>query len=105
MWTVWGKRKLRPVVGRDNRYQILSPPATVVRESSLPRVSRSRDRISSPSEGLTAIREPITLKGDLQELIRRSTGQFFGLDGPPEGREWWLVAYVSALAVLSSAVV
>jgi putative nucleotidyltransferase with HDIG domain len=105
MWTAWGKRKLRPAVGRVNRYQILSPPAIAVRGSSVPSAPLSRDRISPPSEGLTAIREPITLKGDVQELIRRSTGRFFGLDGPPKGREWWLVAYVSALALFSSAVV
>ena len=105
MWAAWGKRKLRPVVGRDDRYQILSPPATVVRESSLPNTPRSRDPISSPSEGLTATREPITLKGDLQEFVRRSIARFFGFPGPPEARDWWLVAYVASVALLSSAAV
>ena len=103
---LWGKRKLRPVVGRDNRYQILSPPAIAVRESSVPSAPRSRDRISPPSEGLTAIREPITLKGDLQGWIRRSTSRFFGFEGTSPGtHDWWLVAYVAAVALLSSAVV
>src|SRR4029077_9295248 len=53
-----------------------------------------------------AIREPITLKGDLQEWMRRSLSRFFGFDGSsPEGRDWWLFAYVAALALLASAVV
>src|SRR5690242_6729788 len=100
MWTAWGKRKLRPAVGRNDRYQILSPPATAVRESSVPSAPRSRDRISPPSEGLTAIREPITLKGDLQGAVRRSLTSFFGFDGPPARRDWWLAAYVTALVLL-----
>ena len=106
MWTAWEKRKLRPAVGRDNRYQILSPPAIAVRESSVPSATRSRDRISSPSGGLTAIREPITLKGDFQEWARRFISRFFGFEGhSPEARDWWLVAYVAALGLLSIAVV
>ncbi len=93
-------------MGHNSRYQILSPPAIAVRESSVPSAPRSRDRISPPSEGLTAIREPITLKGDLQEWTRRSISRFFGFDRPhPEARDWWLVAYVGALALLASAVV
>jgi putative nucleotidyltransferase with HDIG domain len=101
---VWGKRKLRPAVGVDDRYQILSPPAIAVRESSIPNAPLSRDRISPPGEGPTAIREPITQKGDLQEAIRRSVARLFGFEAAPATREWWLVAYVGSLVLLSSSV-
>src|SRR5690349_20047567 len=104
MWMVWGKRKLRPAVGVDDRYQILSPPAIAVRESSVPSAPLSRDSISPPGEGPTAIREPITQKGDLQEAIRRSVARLFGFEAAPATREWWLVAYVGSLVLLSSSV-
>src|SRR5690242_13648780 len=105
MWRAWGKRKLRPAVGRGNRYQILSPPAIAVRESSVPNAPRTRDRISTPSEGLTAIEDPITLKGDLQESARRCVARFFGFETPPERRDWWLVGYVAVAVILSSSLV
>jgi hypothetical protein len=49
MWTVWGKRKLRPAVGLDNRYQSLMFPEIAASDASASSGVAMRERIVPPS--------------------------------------------------------
>jgi putative nucleotidyltransferase with HDIG domain len=106
MWTAWGKRKLRPSVGRDNRYQNLTFPVTAATEASESSKVAIRER-TFPPRGTNGDSEGITLKGDFQvdssSLRKDIEAQFqvlFGLETRPTSRDWTLVGYTGWLVVL-----
>jgi putative nucleotidyltransferase with HDIG domain len=59
----------------------------------------------SSLEGLTAVTDGITLKGEFQVDMASFIAWFFGFMGRPTRREWWLVGYTGALTLLSSGLV
>jgi putative nucleotidyltransferase with HDIG domain len=106
MWTAWGKRKLRPVVGRVNRYQSFTFPETAAIEASASDRVAMRER-NVPPKGTDGDSEPITLKGEFQgdshslrNDIERRFQALFGLDSAPSARDWALFGYTTWLVVL-----
>jgi putative nucleotidyltransferase with HDIG domain len=106
MWTAWGKRKLRPAVGRNNRYQNLTFPVTAATEASESSKVAIRER-TFPPRGTNGGSEGITLKGDFQvdssSLRKDIEARFqvlFGLETRPTSRDWALVGYTGWLVVL-----
>jgi putative nucleotidyltransferase with HDIG domain len=94
-------------VGRNNRYQNLTFPETAASEASESSSVAIRERTVPPRAGTNGDSEGITLKGDLQvdssslrKDIERRFQVLFGLDSPPNRRDWALISYTGWLMVL-----
>ncbi len=106
MWTAWGKRKLRPAVGRDNRYQSLTFPEMAASDANASSTVAIRER-TLPPQGTNGGSEGITQKGEFQvnsqglrNDIKTQFQGLFGLQSEPTRRDWALVGYTGWLVAL-----
>jgi putative nucleotidyltransferase with HDIG domain len=106
MWTAWGKRKLRPAVGRDNRYQSLTFPEMAASDANASSTVAIRER-TLPPQGTNGGSEGITRKGEFQANsqglrndIKTQFQGLFGLQSEPTRRDWALVGYTGWLVAL-----
>jgi putative nucleotidyltransferase with HDIG domain len=100
----WGKQKLRPAVGRRNRYQSLMFPESAASDARASSRLGTRKRILPPT-GTDGMSEGITLKGEFQGTSRRTLRWLFALDAPLKRRDWALISYTGWLVLLFAVLV